>query len=104
MPTVFKIPLTPKAQTFDLQIGANLYSVTMRWNTFANCWVLDFSDQNGTAILQGVPMITGADLLAQYAYLGFGVQLFCQTDAAPDVVPDYAGLGTESNLYFATNP
>ncbi len=43
-------------------------------------YVLDIADANGKPIVQGIPFVTGADLLAQYAYLGIGGQLIVQTD------------------------
>lgn len=102
--TVYKIPLTPKPQNFDITLGQTLYAVTMRWNTFANCWVLDFADDTGVGILSGVPMITGADLLEQYGYLDFGGSLYAQNDANPQQVPSYTDLGADSNVYFVTSP
>jgi len=100
MSTVYKIPTQPQAQSFEITLGANTYDVTLKWNAFANCWVMDFSDENDNPILQGVPLITGADLLEQYGYLDFGGQLISQMDAEPAVPPTYQGLGTDGNLYF----
>jgi hypothetical protein len=42
---------------------------------------------------QGVPLVTGVDLLAQYAYLGFIGSLVVQTDHDPDATPTYENLG-----------
>lgn len=100
--TVFRIPLTPKPQTFNLQLGAVLYTVTARWNTFANVWVLDFADENGTPILGGVPMVTGANLLEQYDYLGFKGTLYAQNDVDPTIPPAFDNLGTGANLYYVS--
>lgn len=32
-------------------------------------------DSGGADLIKGIPLITGADLLAQYAYLGLGFAL-----------------------------
>ena len=52
----------------------------------------------------GIPLVTGADLLAQYAYLGFPGQLWIWTDGVRDAVPSYLGLGLSSHLFFVTVP
>jgi hypothetical protein len=52
--------------------------------------------------LSGVPIITGADLLAQYAYMNFGGQLRAQTDGNLTAVPTYENLGNAGHLYFVT--
>lgn len=100
--SIFKLPLTPAPQTFNVLLGTVTYTVTMVWNTFANVWVLDFVDQDGNKILSGVPMITGADLLEQYAYLGFQGALYAQNDTTPSTPPNFTDLGTGSNLYYAS--
>jgi len=63
-------------------------------------WVLDIADVSSDPIVQGIPLVTGCDLLAQYAYLGIPGQLVVQTDGSPDTMPTYANLGTNSHLYY----
>lgn len=104
MSTVLKIPTSPQSQQFSITLGTVTYNVTLKWNYIANAWVLDFADIDNNPILQGVPLITGADLLEQYAYLNFAGQLIAQTDNNPDLPPSYATLGSDANLYFVTNP
>lgn len=48
-------------------------------------------------------MITGANLLEQYAYLGIDVDLRVQTDNDPDKLPTFENLGITSHLYAATS-
>lgn len=48
-------------------------------------------------------MVTGADLLAQYGYLGFGGSLYVQTVQNPDATPTFTNLGTDCNLYWVAD-
>jgi hypothetical protein len=71
-------------------------------------WMLDIADTGETPILQGVPMVTGADLLAAYRYLAAlpPGQLGVATDGAPNAPPTFNNLGIASHLYYvvAGNP
>lgn len=63
-------------------------------------WILYFSDANGDPILNGVPLVTGADLLAQYGYLGFeGALVVTKDDGSPEP-PTWTDLGTIGHLFF----
>lgn len=100
---VFEIPLLPQAQSFQIPLSNKLYNLTLKYmDTPEGGWVLDIDDTQGVALVHGVPLVTGADLLAQYAYLGIGGQLIVQTDENPDAVPLYTNLGVNSRVYFIT--
>lgn len=101
--SVFLIPLQPgTAQTLTIALDNITYTLTLRWNDVAQCWNLDISDANNNAILQNVPLVTGLDLLEQFAYLGIDGQLVVQTTNDADEVPTFASLGVTGNLYFVT--
>lgn len=74
----------------------------LKWNTPANCWVVDMSTDDGNPVARGIPLVTGANLLEQYGYLGLGGQMFAQTDNNVDAVPTFANLGTTGHFYFTT--
>jgi hypothetical protein len=76
--------------------------IKLAWNPPLNCWVADLLDATDSAILQGVPLVTGANLLEQFSYLGLGGQLLVQTEGDVDAVPTFENLGSEGRLYFAT--
>ena len=65
-------------------------------------WFLDLADANNNAVLTGIPLVTGLDLLAQYAYLGIGGMLVVQSDNDLSLVPDFNSLGVTGHLYFVT--
>lgn len=72
----------------------------MKWCPAAACWIADLTDVNGNAIVLGVPLVTGADLLEQFGYLRLGGQLIVQTDNDLDAVPSFTSLGKEGHFYF----
>jgi len=78
------------------------YSVA--WNQAASCWVIDISDSSGNPLVQGIPLVCGADLLGQYGYLGLGGELIVQTDNSPDTPPTFTNLGASGHLYFFSTP
>jgi len=103
MATTYEIPLSPTPQTFSILLAGISYQLTVRYTDAPmGGWLLDIADQNGDNILCGAPLVTGHDLLEQYAYLGIDGQLIVQTDADPDAVPTFNNLGVESHLYFVT--
>ena len=59
------------------------------------------------AILKGVALVTGADLLEQYGYLALGAQavltvMMIGPDVSPDRVPGFYDLGVDGHLYLTT--
>jgi len=103
MSTITEVPLSPTPQTFSIALVGVTYNFKVFWNEQNNSWILNISDSNDNAIISGIPLITGADLLAQYAYLGIGGQLVVQTDNDPDAIPTLDNLGENSHLYFITS-
>ena len=103
---VFEVPLSPMAQTFAITLGGFALRVTVAWrNAGGSGWVMDLvSAATGLPLVQGVPLVTGHDLLEQHRHLGVPGGMFVMTDADPDAVPTYAGLGTVSRLYWASLP
>lgn len=99
MTTAYEVPLSAQPQKFGISIGGTTYNLNVVWNSANMSWMIDIADSSGNPILSSIPMITGADLLAQYGYLNFGFQLVAQTDNAPDVVPTFADLGSTGHLF-----
>lgn len=101
---VFEIPLSAAPQKFTVQLNKITYSMTVRYlDVDQGGWVLDIADINDVPMVGGIPLVTGADLLAQYGYLDIGGQLFVQSDADPDSVPTFENLGSTSHLYWLPN-
>ncbi len=103
--TFYEVPLTGAAQKFQITLANVKYQMQLQYRNAVNGgWFLDIFDILGNSIAAGIPLVTGADLLAQLRHLGIGGGLMCSTDGNPDAVPTYANLGSTSHLYFVTTP
>lgn len=102
MTTAFEVPLTPQPQLFQIALAGTSYFIRIAWNTSMSAWVLDLLDADRLPILNGVPLVTGLDLLAQYRYLGIPGSLVVQTDSDNDALPTFENLGINSHLFFVT--
>jgi hypothetical protein len=102
MATAFEIPLASQPQRQTISLNGTQYVLTTHWCDPAQCWTLDIEDTVGNEILMGTPLVTGADLLAQFRYLGIGGggSLIVQSANSPDLVPSFQTLGDTGHLYF----
>jgi len=100
--SAFEIPTSPTPQKFSVSLSGVTRELMLHWCAPAACWIVDIADETGAPILSGVPLITGADLLAQYAYLELAGAMLAQTDHDPDAVPTFANLGSTGHLFFAS--
>ena len=104
MPRYFEIPLSPTPQRFAITLGGVDYTFTLRYrNVPEGGWYLDIADSEKTPIVDGIPLVTGVNLLAQYKHLGFTGRLWVQTIDDPDATPTFDNLGVGSKLYFVTD-
>lgn len=102
--TFSEIPLGPVPRKLSITLAGIVYQLRTFWCDPQSAWVLNIADANGKDIVNGIPLVTGLDLLDQFGYLLFGGQLIAQTDNAKDVPPTLASLGSSGHLYFATTP
>ena len=98
--SLYEVPLSPNLQTLKVALVSTQYQLTFVWNQYAACWMMDMGDGNGNAVISGMPVVTGADMLAQYAYLQIAGILIAQTDSNADGVPTLANLGITGHVYF----
>lgn len=95
----YEIPLSGANQSFAIQLGATNYVLTVLFRDATDAgWMLDIADAEAAPIICGIPLVTGADLLAQYAHLGLGGSLTVVSE--DDLAPTFEGLGTTSKLYW----
>jgi hypothetical protein len=99
--SLYKIPLSPNPQTFNINLADKEYRLTVRWNAaIEGGWQLDIATADrGEPILSGIPIVTGADLLGPYEYLGFGGSLVCYSGSS-DLAPTFDNLVAENELLF----
>lgn len=99
MATPLEIPLISRPETFAIQLGAVTYNLRVYWLVSASCWAIDIADQNLVPLVNGLPLVTGTDLLGQFAYLIPGT-LQIVNDGNSDAPPGWNGLGATSHLIF----
>ncbi|RQZ76387.1 hypothetical protein DF052_00060 [Burkholderia glumae] len=102
MATIYEIPLSSDGQVFKISLGGTSYQLTVQWRSVISMWLLDIADASGNAMLSGIPLVTGVDLLEQFGYMGLGGALRVQGADDPDNLPTYDDLGTSSALYWVT--
>ncbi|MBZ9939130.1 hypothetical protein LB518_22730 [Mesorhizobium sp. BR1-1-16] len=101
MATTYEIPLSAEPQSFTIALGTTEYRLSLQYlDTEEGGWMLNIADTSGNVILSGIPLVTGHDLLEQYAYLGLGGALYVETDTDVDAVPTFDNLGSTGHLYF----
>lgn len=100
------IPLAGVNESFTVTLGLP-YSFQIVWRDDPcgmGGWFLDIGDGAGNPLVQGIPLHSGEDLLAQYGYLGFTGQLWMQTLNGPNPTadPTFDNLGTDCLMYWVT--
>lgn len=99
--STFTIPLNSTPQAFTIDLAGTTWSLVIRWNDAPEAgWVLDWYDANNVPVCMNIPLVTGADLAAQYPHLGIPSALIVFTDGDDLAVPTLNNLGLESNLYL----
>ena len=99
---IYEIPLVPGPQTLTVAFPNGTAQLRLVYANAANgegSWLLDVATSAGTPIVCGIPLVTGADLLAQFAYLNIGVVMFCETDGDLSLPPTFDTLGVTARLY-----
>lgn len=106
----YVIPLTSDPdQKFNCTIpidGKNVtLSLSIRFNTAGNYWVLSISDpKTGALILDSIPILTGkypsANILGQYEYLRLGSACIIKSGNSSSDYPDSTNLGTDFLLVW----
>ena len=95
-----EIPLSPDNQQFRVLLGNTTYTLRIIWRDAAG-WIMDVMDSGGAALLSGVPLLTGVNLLRQYPQLGIDGALVVATDkGAPDEPPKPISAHTATSFSF----
>jgi hypothetical protein len=103
--TIYEIPLSGTPQQFSIPLGVSQYYMRFIYRDAAmGGWCLDIYDDQFNPLICGMALVTGTDLLAQYAYLNIPGQLWVQSDGDPIAVPTFDNLGTRSHVYWVTEP
>ena len=99
--TTFAIPLANTPQAFSIELVGTTWNLVSKWNDATEAgWVLDWYDADGAPVCMNIPLVTGADLAAQYSHLGIPSTLIVFTDGDEFAVPTLENLSVESQLYL----
>lgn len=103
MMTVYQIPLTSSQQTFTIALSGATYQIVQKWvGADQGGWTIDLLDSVGSAIISGIPLVTGANLLAQYEYIGIPGALRVYNSVDGVTAPTFDDIGSTTNLYYVT--
>ncbi|MBD8451884.1 phage baseplate plug family protein [Serratia rubidaea] len=94
-----EVPLTADNQRFGITLGGQQFTMRIIWRESAG-WVLDLLDSAGNALVNGIPLIPGVDLLEQYRHLGITGALVVLVDDNQPELPTKSNLGAGCHLYF----
>lgn len=105
LPTIYEIPVTPGGgnQTFTIELGDTTYRFALNWRAATDGgWTLDIADSGGTAMVNGIPLLPGGDLLAPFKHLEIEGGLYVVTDGDPEEPPTFDNLGQTAHIYWVT--
>ena len=92
------------SQQFDVDLGGQPFVLVCRWNDVSGAWYLDLYDARTQApLVLSMPLVSGADLLAQYRHLGLKGSLFATVDGDDWAIPTFENLGLEGRLTYAVD-
>jgi len=98
---VNEIPLSPDNQQFSIAVNGVSYQLRSLWRDGAG-WIVDLMDASGAPVVSDIPLVTGANLLSQYAYLNLGFALVVICDDPGQDYPTKTDLGIKSHLLVVT--
>ncbi len=86
-----EIPLTADNQQFSIVLGGVTWQISIIWRDLY--WIMDLQNDRGEPVISGIPLVTGADLLAQYACMGLGFKLVVVCDDNTQDYPSKTDMG-----------
>lgn len=97
----FEIPLTPEAQSFSTTIAGQVVNMAMQWsNAPEGGWMMNIADAAGNALANGLPLVTGGDILGQLKDIGIDAAMHVVNSAGGDLAPTFENLGVDTHLIF----
>lgn len=95
-----EIPLTADNQHFSVILAGATWRISIIWRDFY--WIMELHNDRGGPVISGIPLVTGVDLLAQYAYMDLGFKLVVVCDDSTQDYPTKTDLGGRSHLLVST--
>lgn len=88
--------------SFQVSLSGAYYTLTARYNTRMQRWILDIGDASGTPIVTGLPLLLGRNPLARFTYIP-GIPpgiFFVQSLDGSDTQPTRYSWGQTHALYY----
>ena len=95
--SIQEIPLVPNSQQQPIIINNTTYNISVIWRDPFG-YFLDILDSTNTPLIQGIPLVTGCDLLGQVKYLNIPGQWIVVSDDGTLTPPTYSNLGITTHL------
>lgn len=98
-----ELPITADLphQSFSVKLDGAVYHFRLRYNSRAEHWALDLSDAGANALLCGIAVRLGVDLLAQYSDARFPAgRLFAMNWVSQYADPDRSNFGADVALIY----
>jgi hypothetical protein len=100
---ILELPLINIPQRFTISLSGVDYIIVSRWNdALESGWILDFYDADNNPLIMNIPLVTGANLLEQYAYIGIPGLIYVVADGDDYAVPTLENLGDGSYVLYET--
>jgi hypothetical protein len=94
-------------QTWSVSVsingGVSTFFLELNFNEIANYWTMNISNSVQTLLLSGIPLLTGLNLLAQYAYLMIGSIFILNVSGTPQDSPISSDLGNDFVMVWGDN-
>jgi hypothetical protein len=102
---ILEVPLSNIPEKFEMSLNGVSYNIVSRWNDAPEAgWLVDFYDADELPLIMNVPLVSGANLLSQYGYVGIEGLIYVVSDASVYATPTLLDLGTSSSLLYETIP
>lgn len=91
-------------QEFEVSLAGDVFRLNFSFNRRMDRWVMDIKDAEGNAIILGINLVLGIDLIARFVMNEKPKgQLFLLNSKDPFVEATESTLGTDVRLYFLEN-
>ena len=98
---LYEIPTGPTQRVMTIALGGTVYTLRFSYADAPDAgWFMDVSDAVGNALVCGLPLVTGADLLQPYPDIGFVGHLFVVTADGSATSPSFDDLGVTAHVYY----
>jgi hypothetical protein len=92
------------AVTVNINGGSQSFFCELNYNELSQYWTMNISAVNQNFSLSGIPLVTGLNILAQFAYLGIGsIYVINSSGVASPNFPNDSDLGSDFILLWGDN-